>query len=47
MTTAAAPTPARARLRAVGLGWLALSAPAIAVFAPLQYLLNPPRPGRG
>ncbi len=29
------------RLRAVGLGWLALSALAIAVFAPLPYLLNP------
>jgi uncharacterized membrane protein len=28
------------RLRAVGLGWLALSALAIAAFAPLQYLLN-------
>lgn len=29
------------RLRAVGLGWLALSALAIAVFAPLPYLVNP------
>ena len=28
-------------MRAVGLGWLALSALAIAVFAPLQYVLNP------
>lgn len=28
------------RLRLAGLGWLALSALAIAVFAPLQYLLN-------
>ena len=27
-------------MRAVGLGWLALTALAIAVFAPLQYLLN-------
>ena len=34
------PSPAP-RVRAVGLGWLALSAVAIAVFAPLQYVLNP------
>jgi len=34
------PLPAP-RVRAVGLGWLALSALAIAVFAPLQYVLNP------
>jgi uncharacterized membrane protein len=34
------PSPAP-RVRAVGLGWLALSALAIAVFAPLQYVLNP------
>jgi hypothetical protein len=33
--------PGAPRLRAVGLGWLALSALAIAVFAPLQYILNP------
>ena len=33
------PSPAP-RVRAVGLGWLALTALAIAVFAPLQYLLN-------
>jgi uncharacterized membrane protein len=30
-------------LRAVGLGWLALSALAIAVYAPLPYVLNPLR----
>jgi len=34
------PSPQKPRLRAVGLGWLALSALAIAVFAPLPYLLN-------
>jgi uncharacterized membrane protein len=34
------PSPAP-RVRAVGLGWLALSALAIAVFAPLPYVLNP------
>jgi hypothetical protein len=33
--------PPAPRVRAVGLGWLALSALAIAVFAPLQYVLNP------
>jgi Predicted membrane protein (DUF2306) len=33
--------PGAPRLRAVGLGWLALTALAIAVFAPLQYVLNP------
>jgi uncharacterized membrane protein len=38
--TTASPTPTRPRLRAVGLGWLALSALAITAFAPLQYLLN-------
>jgi uncharacterized membrane protein len=38
---ATAPDVSSPRLRAVGLGWLALSALAIAVFAPLQYLLNP------
>jgi uncharacterized membrane protein len=35
------PQPGAPRLRAVGLGWLALSALAIAVFAPLPYILNP------
>ena len=34
------PSPQKPRLRAVGLGWLALSALAIAAFAPLPYLLN-------
>jgi uncharacterized membrane protein len=38
--TATASTVSSPRLRIAGLGWLALSALAIAVFAPLQYLLN-------
>jgi protein-S-isoprenylcysteine O-methyltransferase Ste14 len=38
MTTMQATGPRRARL--VGIAWLALSALAIAVFAPLRYLLN-------
>ena len=37
---ATASTVSSPRLRIAGLGWLALSALAIAVFAPLQYLLN-------
>ena len=37
---ATASTVSSPRLRIAGLGWLALSALAIAAFAPLQYLLN-------
>ena len=41
MSDAARAIPPHPRLGTVGLGWLALSALAIAVFAPLPYLLNP------
>jgi uncharacterized membrane protein len=41
MSTALSPAPATSWGRRAGLGWLALSALAIAVFAPLPYALNP------